>query len=269
MEILDFDYIKQGNCLDLIKQLPDDSIDLTVTSPPYDNLRTYGGLVEWSFESFQTLAKEMFRITKKGGVCVWNVSDAVVNGSETGSSFRQALFFKDIGFNLHDTMIWKKDVPSFPDATRYAQCFEYMFVLTKGKPKTIHKIADRKNKYAGAPVHGTSRNPDGHTFRKANDKKSLVKDFGERWNVWEFPTEKQNKTGHPAVFPIRMPHDHIISWTEEGDVVFDPFLGSGTTAIAAVRTNRHYIGFEINPDYFQTACDRLTAEASISFAPEG
>lgn len=257
---MEFDFIENVNCIEGMKNLEDESIDLIVTSPPYDNLRNYGGECPWTFEVFQAVAQQIFRILKFGGVCVWNVSDAVVNGSETGTSFRQALYFKELGLNIHDTMIWKKDTMSFPDSTRYGQNFEYMFVFSKGKPKTVHKIKDRKNKWTGTVLHGTSRGQDGKTFRKGNDKKSSVGEFGERFNIWEISTEKQNKTGHPAVFPIQIPMDHILTWTEEGDVVLDPFLGSGTTAIACVKTKRHYIGFEISANYFDIACERLDEE---------
>lgn len=250
---MEIDAILQGDCVELMRGLPEECIDLTVTSPPYDNLRTYNGF-EWDFEK---TAAELFRITKIGGVVAWIVSDATVNGSETGTSFRQALFFKECGFNIHDTMIWRKDTLLFPDRTRYGNCFEYMFIFSKGRPKTINKIRDRKNKWHGARLHGTSRNVDGSTFRKSNDKKGEVKEYGERFNVWDIPTEKQNRTGHPAVFPKRLAADHIRTWTDEGDVVLDPFVGSGTTACAAVELNRHYIGFEISGQYCEIARKRI------------
>lgn len=226
------DYIKNGNCLYLIKTLPDEIIDLTVTSPPYDNLRDYKG---YSFD-FENIAKELFRVTKMGGVLVWVVSDAVVNGSETGTSFKQALYFKEIGFNLNDTMIWKKDSFSFPESVRYPQNFEYMFCLSKGKPKTFNPIKDRKNKHIGMAIHGTYRQTDGSTISRGERWTSQggIKEFGSRFNVWEIPCEHNNKTGHPAVFPIDIPKGHILSWTNEGDIVLDPFMGSGTTAIASL-----------------------------------
>ena len=236
-----------------MKKIPDKSIDLVVTSPPYDNLRTYEGF-SWEFEG---VAKELYRITNDGGVVVWIVADGTIKGSETGTSFRQALYFMECGFNLHDTMIWAKDTFNFPDPTRYGQSFEYMFIFSKGRPKNIHKIKDRKNKWGGTKVHGTSRDVDGTTFRKTNHNKTLVKEYGERFNVWHMPSEKKNKTGHPAVFPEQLVTDHIISWSNENDVVLDPFLGSGTTAIACVKTNRRYIGFELSEKYFEIACQRL------------
>lgn len=248
-----YDYIKCCNCIDGMKELPDECIDLVVTSPPYDNLRDYNG---FDFD-FKNIARELFRIVKSGGVIVWIVSDATIDGSKTGTSFKQALYFREIGFNIHDTMIWYKDTLNFPDKTRYGNCFEYMFIFSKGKPKTINKICDRRNKWAGTMVHGTSRNADGKTFRKANDKKSKVQQFGARFNVWHIPSEKKNKTGHPAVFPLNLARDHIISWSNKGDVVLDIFLGSGTTADACIQTNRHFIGFEISDEYMEIAKKRI------------
>ena len=251
---MNYDYIECGDNVALMKELPNECVDLTVTSPPYDNLRTYEGF-SWDFES---VAKEIFRITKKGGVCVRIVNDATIDGSETGTSFKQALFFKEIGFNLHDTMIWKKDSCAFPESVRYYQNFEYMFVFSKGKPKNFKPIQDRKNKFAGMKVHGTFRNKDGSTINRSDTwKESICKEYGVRFNVWEQSSEKSNKTGHPAVFPKQLAIDHIISWSDKGDIVLDPFLGSGTTAIACVETDRHYIGFEISEKYFDIACKRL------------
>ena len=183
---------------------------------------------------------------------VWIVNDQTVKGSESGTSFRQALYAMDIGFNLHDTMIWKKESCAFPESTRYYPNFEYMFVFSKGEPKTFNAIEDRPNKWAGMNVHGTFRNADGSvTNRSETWKNTICKDFGCRFNVWEISSEKNNTTGHPAVFPLKLAQDHIISWSNEGDTVLDPFLGSGTTRIAAYDLNRNFIGYEIDADYFQ------------------
>ena len=251
-----YDYIECGDNVTLMKKLPEECIDLTVTSPPYDNLRTYKGF-SWDFEG---VAKELFRITKKGGVVVWIVADATINGSETGTSFKQALFFKEIGFNLHDTMIWEK--PAFTAtgslAVRYASVFEYMFVLSKGKLKTFNPIKDRKNKTSGYKKTGSIRQIDG-SFRPMSSLGKETPEYGQRFNVWHIAQEMSNKKrcGHPAQFPEQLANDHIISWSNEGDVVFDPFLGSGTTAKMAVLNNRHYIGFELAEEYFDIACKRL------------
>ncbi len=257
---MEYDYIEQGDCLELMKGIPDGSIDLTVTSPPYDNLRTYnGGVDQWCFEKFQAISKELYRITKSGGVVVWVVNDATINGSETGASFKQALYFKECGFNLHDTMIWEK--PTFTAtgslAVRYAPVFEYMFVFSKGKPKTFNPIKDKPNVSAGRKIHGTIRQKDGST-KKQSCIGNEIQALGQRHNVWKICPEKSNKNRtHPAVFPEQLAKDHILSWSNCDDVVLDPFLGSGTTAVAAVNTGRHYIGFELDPTYFDIACKRL------------
>ncbi len=247
-----------GDCLELMKNISDGSVDLTVTSPPYDNLRTYNGnITQWNFEKFKEIAKELYRVTADGGVVVWIVADATINGSETGTSFRQALHFMDCGFNLHDTMIWHKISP-FQHKNRYIPSFEYMFVLSKGKPKAANIICDRKNKWAGTQVHGTERQANGKTKKLSDVQKSKkVKEYGARYNIWDITPCKSNKTGHPAVFPEQLAKDHIISWSNEGDTVLDPFMGSGTTGKMAILSNRHFIGIELDECYFNIAKERI------------
>lgn len=242
------------DCLRGLKLLDNNCIDLTVTSPPYDDIRSYNG---YSFD-FENIAKELYRITKQGGIVVWIVSDKTKNGDESGISFRQALYFKDCGFKLLDTMIWKK--PTFTDTgslkVRYGNVFEYMFVFTKGKCKTFHPIKDRKNKYSGSKKHGTVRQIDG-SVKDISSKGKEIAEYGQRFNVWEISPEKNNKTGHPAVFPEQLANDHIITWSNEGDVVLDPFMGSGTTAKMAILNNRKFIGFEISNEYCDIANERI------------
>ena len=250
--------IINDDCLIALTKIEENSIDLTVTSPPYDNLRTYNGNnAQWGEIVWKSVIEELYTVTKPGGVVVWVVGDATIKGSETGTSFKQALWAKECGFNLHDTMIWMKDTFTFPSPIRYHQCHEYMFVWSKGKPNTFNPLEDRKNKWAGTQVHGTSRNPDGTTFRKRNDNNRLVKDYGCRFNVWEQPTEKFNRSDHPAPFPEKLAHDHILSWSNEGDMVLDPFMGSGTTGKMAKQLGRNFIGIELDGDYFQIAKARL------------
>lgn len=186
---------------------------------------------------------------------VWIVSDATVNGSETGTSFKQALYFKEVGFNLHDTMIWAKDTLTFPESVRYGNSFEYMFVLSKGTPKTFNPIKDKENKCYGMAIHGTSRGVDGKTFRKSNDGKSQVAEMGARLNVWQQTGVRSSneRVGHPAPFPEKLVKDHIVSWSNEGDIVLDPFMGSGTTALCSRLLGRKYIGFEISQEYVDMA----------------
>ena len=257
---MEIDKVYNENCLDTMARMKDGFIDLTVTSPPYDNLRTYNG---YSFD-FEKVAKELYRVTKNGGVVVWVVGDETVNGSETGTSFRQALFFMECGFNLHDTMIWCKDTTAFPDSNRYFQATEYMFILSKGVPGKFNRIEDRKNKYAGAIIHGTSRGKNGETKRKTNS--GIVREYGSRFNYWIQPTEKQSKDyGHPAMFPEKLANDHIISWSNEHDLVYDPFMGSGTTGKCAKDLVRHYIGSEISEEYTAIANKRIASIAESLF----
>lgn len=258
MNIGDFQLYNEDCCTGLNK-VRAGSVNLVITSPPYDNLRDYKG---YKFD-FENIAKQLYRAICEGGVLVWIVSDGVENGSETGTSFKQVLYFKEIGFNIHDTMIWKKETCAFPEKTRYYQNFEYMFVLSKGKPKTIHLIEDRKNKWAGTRIHGTYREKNGETIKRGKSwSEKVCKDYGCRFNVWEISTEKNNKTGHPAVFPGKLVRDHIMSWSNEGDTILDPFSGSGTTAIEALKLGRNFIGFEISEEYYKKSLERIKEEVS-------
>lgn len=252
-------WLMQGDCLERMAEIADGSVDLTVTSPPYDNLRTYNGtLNDWTPEKWQAIIRELFRVTKQGGVVVWVVGDATIKGSETGTSFRQALYAMDCGFRLHDTMIWNKGETNFPAKNRYQQAFEFMFVLSKGAPNAADLIADRPNSSFGRLRIGTDRSADGST-RKSYAKP--VKQFGARQNVWNVTPEKgQIRKSHPATFPEALARDHILSWSNPGDTVFDPFLGSGTTGKMALLEGRRFIGIERDETYFQIAQSR-TADA--------
>jgi len=246
-----------GDCLEKMKVLPDNSVDMVLTSPPYDNLRNYNGGLNWSFDIFKGIADEIYRVIAEKGIVVWIVGDSTIKGSETGSSFRQALYFKEIGLNIHDTMIWQKSSP-FQHKNRYISCFEYMFVFSKGFRKEANLIKDRKNKWAGVKVHGTERLKNGMIKGLSKTQKSkTVKEFGARYNIWDIPSEKNNKTGHPAVFPIEIAQDHIRTWTDKGQTVMDPFMGSGTTGIACKNLNRNFIGIEKDTKYFEIAKDRI------------
>lgn len=244
-----------GDCLKLMKKIPEKSIDLTVTSPPYDNLRTYNGNIEqWSFEKFKLIAEELYRITKDGGVVVWVVSDATIKGSETGSSFKQALYFKDCGFNLHDTMIWVKDGGGAIGSNKcYTQNFEYMFVFSKGVPKSINLIYDKPNQSYGQDKSGVGRRK--ATGEHKIEQRKESKEFSRRNNWWYIPPQKG--VGHPAVFPEQLANDHIVSWSNEGDLVFDPFTGSGTTGKMAILNNRNFIGIELDEGYYNIAKERI------------
>ena len=261
--MLKMNEIYNMDCLECMRRLPDSCIDLTVTSPPYDNLRTYNGNIEhWSFEKFKAIAKELYRVTKQGGVVVWVVGDATIKGSETGTSFRQALYFKEIGFNLHDTMIYEKLNPMPKNDKRYEPAFEYMFIFTKGKIKTFNPIL-LPCKYAGKKTSGTQYTANGELKKKWGSGKP-VKKTKVKSNIWAYPVGN-GRVGHPAIFPEQLAQDHIISWSNEGDLVLDPFMGSGTTAKMAKLNNRNFIGFEISKDYCDIANKRISDEmAQIS-----
>jgi len=232
-------------------RMPNDLVDLTVTSPPYDNLRGYHG---YSFD-FESIAKSLYRVTKQGGVVVWVVGDATINGNETGTSFRQALYFKEVGFNLHDTMIWNKGKFSAVGSlkVRYSPVFDYMLILVKGKLKTFNPIRDRINK--SRIKSGNIRQRDG-TFRPVSSPGKPNRKFGQRFNIWDQCPDKVQR-GHPAVFPEQLANDHIISWSNAGDLVYDPFMGSGTTAKMARVNSRNYIGSEISKEYCIIAENRV------------
>lgn len=250
-----------GDCKKLLKSIKSNSIDLVVTSPPYDNLRTYNGQKPFTFEDFKEIANELKRILKNGGVIVWVVGDAVLEGSESGTSFRQALYFKDIGLNIHDTMIYQKCGFQFPMTNRYQQVFEYMFVFTKGRPKTFNPIKDKLNKCAGEKLKGSERQRDGSlTLKRVKN----VGKFGMRTNIWQINNGYMKTTTdkfayeHPAMFPEQLAEDHILSWSNFNDTVLDPFMGAGTTGKACVKLNRKFIGIELDSSYFKIAQKRVS-----------
>lgn len=239
-----------------MSRMPDGFIDLTVTSPPYDNLRTYNGFeFDW-----KAVIKELYRVTKEGGVVVWVVGDATINGSETGTSFRQALYAMECGFNLHDTMFYGKKNYMPSAANRYCQQVEYCFILSKGCPKSFNPIKS-KSIHAGKILKRTqSRNSESASSRERQSVTNNEKVVG---NYWEFNTGTNCTTKdkvafqHPAIFPEKLAYDHIISWSNEGDLIYDPFMGSGTTAKAAISANRNWIGSEISSEYCEIIRKRL------------
>lgn len=254
----------KGNCLDFFKSIHDDHIDLTVTSPPYDDLRTYNNSLEWDFSVFEKVASELYRVTKKGGVVVWVVGDATVDGDETGSSFKQALYFKEIGFNLHDTMIYHKDnAPPVGGNNRYYSAFEYMFVLSKGAPKTFNPMTvPRRNKHNDTRTvrtRGVTRDKNGEFIKREVKINEMVK----RQNIWAYTVGGGNVTAdkeayqHPAIFPEKLAEDHILSWSNSNDIILDPFMGSGTTGKMAVLNERHFYGSEKVDEYFDIAKKRI------------
>lgn len=259
--------IYNGDCVEVMDKLISDGItvDLTVTSPPYDDLRTYENKSSWNFDVFKKVADRLYKLTRDGGIVVWIVGDATVNGGETCSSYRQVLYFTDVlGFKLHDTMIYEKSSSPFPapkGGKRYTQIFEFMFVFVKGKIRDdITLIADKKNKWAGFTHWGKHTN---YTREGELIEVTPIKPIPEtslRTNIWKYlvgSVTGDDQTSHPAVFPERLAEDHILSWSCEGDIVFDPFLGSGTTGKMAILNNRKFIGSEISDNYFEIAKERI------------
>lgn len=262
-------------CADFVTwgfNVPDESVDLILTSPPYDDLRAYGG-IQWNMEVFAVCAEHCARVLKPGGVCVWVVADATKDGSETGTSLRQALYFRDeLDLNLHDTMVYRRETIPLT-SNRYQPEWEYMFVFSKGAPKTFNplKVRSRLHEW-GRPEIGRSkakRNAAGE--HQARHTQALTKEMKIRGNVWEYnprpgPHQDPEKFGHPATFPDALARDHIVSWTNPGDKVLDPFCGSGTTLVGAKQCSRQYAGCDLNPDYCQIAKQRL---GQVLFATEG
>ncbi len=262
--------IHTGDSAEVLKSFPDGCIDLSVQSPPYDTLRNYKGFVAFDFE---TIARELFRVTKNGGVVVWVVGDETVDGSESGTSFRQALYFMQCGFKLHDTMIYKKNSPHPPNV-RYWQEFEYMFILSKGSPSTFNPLMMSKKE---ASMQRQKRGYYSFTRQKEGDIVGLDKNGHDRMksasektqrirsNVWEYSvgggvvTTDKIAYEHPAIFPEQLAADHIESWSNEGDIVLDVFAGSGTTLKMAKLLSRQYIGIEISQEYVSLAEKRLLA----------
>jgi DNA modification methylase len=260
---MDINKVYLGDSAEVLKTFPSDCIDLTVTSPPYGSLRDYKN---FSF-NFQTIALELYRVTKPGGVVVWVVGDQVIDGSETGTPFVQALFFKnDCGFNIHDTMIYSKNGPAHPEKTRYQQVFEFMFVFSKGLPKTVNLITDHKNRWAGTKNWGTRSNREVNgDLGSRSLSGQVVNKVGVRWNIWDINTGYKYSTsdpsafGHPAIFPEALAEGHILSWSDPGDIVLDCFMGSGTVGKMAHMAGRAWVGIEISQEYADLAKRRIAA----------
>jgi len=251
------DTVMLGDNCDVLGELPRNCIDLVVTSPPYDDLRTYGGH-SWDFYG---VAWHLCRVLKPGGVIVWVVADATKNGGETGTSMRQALHFQSLGMNIHDTMIYRKSNKPPLNHPRYEQEWEYTFVLSKGKPKTVNLIQE-KCILAGKINNGTARNGGGDDLQPKHGAGKPYKETKPKGNIWSYAvgTEQDSDGSHPAIFPEALAKDHIVSWSNPGDIVLDPFSGSGTTVKCAKELNRHYIGIEINEAYHKQSISRIAQD---------
>lgn len=250
------------DCINVMQKMIEEGtkVDLTVTSPPYDQLRSYEGEVAWNFAKFKEVASKLYEVTADGGTVVWVVNDQVKNGSETGTSFKQALYFMEIGFKLHDTMIFQKANYIPLTHNRYEQSFEYMFCFTKGKPKTFNPIRIPCKNAGKLESYGIERRSllDKNQAMRAPEGKTFIatKDTKYHPNIFTYTLGGQ-KTGHPAAFPDKLAEDQIISWSNENDIVFDPFMGSGTTGKMSIVNNRKFIGVELVEDYFNIAKKRI------------
>ncbi len=251
--MIELDKIYNENCVDTMAQMPDNYIDMVLTSPPYDDLRNYNGYVL----PLEKIIKQLYRVLKKGGIVIWVVGDKTEKGSETGTSFKQALMFKELGFNLHDTMIYYKNNPMPTTGKRYHQHFEYMFAFSKGSPKTFNPITE-PTKYQGL-ANMKNRGKNGSLDYKKVER-TKEKKLG---NVFAYSigggisTKDKVAYQHPAIFPEKLALDQIKTWTNEGDIIYDPFMGSGTTAKIAHLLNRKWIGSEISEEYTNIANERL------------
>jgi len=248
------DSIFHEDCLDTMARMPDGFVDLTVTSPPYDNLRDYDGYL-WDFDG---IAAELYRVTKPGGVLVWVVGDKIIKGNRTLTSFKQAIAFQALGFRVHDVMIYKKKNTPFMRSNAYTNCYEFMFVLAKGAPSTFNPIQEATVR-SGLEKLVSNKKADGMN----NKVMGNLKKFKNRTNIWEYAVGLGGSTRdkvafqHPAIFPEQLANDHILSWSNPGDVVYDPFMGSGTTAKMALLNDRHFIGSEMSAKYCAVAEERL------------
>ena len=245
------------DCIEAMKRMDEGSVDLTVTSPPYDNLRTYEGSLVWNEDVWKGVLSQLYRVTKQGGVVVWVVGDATIKGSETGTSFKQALYAMECGFNLHDTMIYQKNSYMPLTHRRYEQSFEYMFIWSKSSPRTWNPITIPCLTAGTKRNRGCSKQKEPTYAERKRDEKTNVKDYKQSPNIFTYDVGKNEKTLHNAPFPEQLAHDHIISWSNEGDTVFDPFMGSGTTGVAAKKLNRSFIGVEKVDKYYDLAKERI------------
>lgn len=255
-----------GDSAQVLKEFPDNHFDMVLTSPPYDSVRSYSdNLASWSTEAFETIATQLYRTTKNGGVVCWVVNDQYIDGGRSLTSFKQALFFQSLGFKMHDCMIYQKSGFNFPANNRYHQVYEFIFVLSKGKPKTFNPLIDRKNAYPGQKAHGKHRGANENDYR---DMSQIVKakpagEYGKRYNVWYVKVGGGHVASdkfahcHPAIFPESLAGDLIYSFSNEGDIILDPFLGSGTTIKMAAKMNRSFVGIDVSEEYIRIASQRL------------
>ena len=263
--------IECGDCASLMSELPPECIDLVVTSPPYDDLRTYNG---YRFD-FKAIAYELYQVIKPGGVVVWVVGDQTVNGSKSGNSMRQALHFLELGFYLHDEMVYQKNGPAYPSTNRYYQVWEKMYIFSKGVPVTFNPLKDRKNRWAGQKwsKKRTRRKVDG-TLTESPWSADQGGEYGVRFNVWKYNVGAGYSSSddfahdHPAIYPEALANDHILTWSNPGELVLDPMCGSGTTLKMAKINGRQFLGYDISEEYCELSRKRIEAAQTPLFLLE-
>lgn len=238
-----------GDCLEFMRTLPDNSVDLVVTSPPYFNARDYSHYADVNayMSIMKDICLELLRVINESRMLVINISPVIVpRESRAKQSYRIPLpyyfvpMLESIGFEFLEDIIWKKPDGAAPNrnggffrhrkplAYKPNIVTEYILVFKKPSAKLLDKFI-------------------------RND--SLVADGYERTNVWEFNPDTSSK--HPAPYPLDLPMKCIRYYSYENDVVLDPFMGSGTTGVACVNTNRKFIGCELDESYFNIAVNRI------------
>lgn len=262
------DQIILGHCLEKLKLLPDSSVDLIFTSPPYaDNRRkTYNGTpiknyVEW----FLPISQELFRVLKPHGSFVLNIKERAVNGERQTYVLKLILAMKEQGWLWTEEYIWHKK-NSYPGKwpNRFRDAWERCLHFTKGKKFQMYQEAVMVPMGKWAEKRLSKLSPEDRTRHESKVSSGLGRNVSN-WvgrekayptNVLYLPTECSNRN-HSAAFPIDLPLWFIRLFTQEGDVVLDPFMGSGTTAIASLQTNRHFIGIELKEEYYRLTCQAI------------
>jgi site-specific DNA-methyltransferase (cytosine-N4-specific) len=262
--------IIQGDCLTVLPQLPAESVDLIVTSPPYADSRknTYGGVAPDDYVAwFMPIAAELKRVLKPQGTFILNIKEKVVGGERHTYVIELILAMRQQGWLWTEEFVWHKK-NSYPGKwpNRFRDSWERC--LQFNKQKQFHMYQDSVMIPMGDWAKSRLRNLSEADQRR--DESKAKSGFGKRvanWvgrtmvyptNVLHLATETGNR-GHSAAFPLELPKWFIKLFTQEGDLILDPFMGSGTSAIAARQLDRYYLGIEIQSEYIDIAEKSLRA----------
>lgn len=246
------------DCVEGMKKIPDNSVDIVVTSPPYDGIRDYNG---FNFDLHET-GRGLIRILKEGGIVAMVIQDQTKNFGKTLTSFKTIIDWCDnIGFKLFECVIYRKHGSEGAWWTnRFRVDHEYMPIFLKGeKPQYFNKENLKVPSIHGGKVMtgSGSRRTDGKTNARVTRPINTMKCRGTIWNYLMAGDKDPIKRQHPAPFPDQIPLDFIECFCPPGGVVLDPFMGSGSTAVAAKKLNRKYIGFDTSEEYIKIAHARL------------